>query len=90
MSSSSVDEKAATDEVFTTNFFESDAEFQKMVMRTTVRFNDRLDPEVLRASLAELVQRPTWRKFAGRFSLNVSSFSFFFPYHFSFSRRKLY
>lgn len=67
------EEKATDHQVFTTNFFENDTEFQKMIMRTTVRFNDRLDPEMLRSSLSELVQLPTWRKFAGRFSLNVSS-----------------
>ncbi|OAA74761.1 Chloramphenicol acetyltransferase-like domain protein [Akanthomyces lecanii RCEF 1005] len=64
------EEKAMDHQVFTTNFFENDAEFQKMIMRTTVRFNDRLDPEMLRSSLSELVQLPTWRKFAGRFSIN--------------------
>lgn len=60
-------------QVFSTNFFENDAKFQKMIMRTTVRFNDRLDPEMLRSSLSELVQLPSWSKFAGRFSLNLSS-----------------
>ncbi|KAJ3473630.1 hypothetical protein NLG97_g10208 [Lecanicillium saksenae] len=58
------------DEVFALNWLDASKEHAGMVVKTTLWFNDKLDPELLHSSLSQLIQKPTWRKFAGRVRRN--------------------
>jgi hypothetical protein len=66
--------RVPTDEVLPVFFFDDTPMLRNAIMCWTMRFNDVLDPEKLRQSLARLVSREDgWRKLRGRIRLNVSA-----------------
>lgn len=61
-----------TDTVLQVHYFDDTPLLRNSVQCLTLRFNDALDAEMLRASLSRLLERQGWRKLGGRIRLNVS------------------
>lgn len=58
-----------SDEVFPVHYFDDTFVNRKMIMCWTMKFDDVLDPEALRSSLARLLEIGDWRKLGGRLRL---------------------
>jgi len=61
-----------TDQVIAINSFDDNSVNSSIVLYFTLRFDDVLDPEKLRAAFEKLLNRDGWRKLGARLRLNVS------------------
>ena len=65
--------RVPSDEVIPVFFFDDTPFFRNAHGCCTLRFNDVLDATQLHAALARLLEIDGWRKFGGRFRLNVGT-----------------
>lgn len=68
-------ERVVTDHVVPVGFFDNTILFRTFVMYTLFVFDDVLDPERLRTSLEQVVNRPGWKKLGARLRRTVGSFA---------------
>ncbi|KAJ5619831.1 hypothetical protein N7510_003815 [Penicillium lagena] len=64
-------EKVPTDMIMPVHYFDDTTLLRNSVQCWSLRFNDVLDPEMLRASLSQLLEREGWCKLGGRIRLNT-------------------
>jgi len=64
--------KAEDDDIYPTTLFDDTKSMRDMILHWTFHFNDVLDAEKLRISLARLLEIGDWRKIGGRYRINVS------------------
>lgn len=64
-------ETVLTDIIMPVYYFDDTPLLRNIVQCWTLRFNDILDPDMLRRSLSQLIEREGWRKLGGRIRLNV-------------------
>ena len=62
-----------TDEVIPVHLFDDSAAARGIVLVSTYKFDDVLDPCKLHTSLSHLFQMEGWRRFGGRFRYRVSN-----------------
>lgn len=63
--------RVPTDRVVPVHYFDDTPLLRRSVNCWTLRFNDRLDADKLRAALAQVLNCDGWRKLGGRVRLNV-------------------
>jgi len=62
----------ADDDVLPVHTLDDTKTFRSIIITWTLCFNDVLDADRLRSSLAKLLENGDWRKLGGRLRLNVS------------------
>lgn len=67
-------ERVHTDTVVKLATLENSLMMRSMCMNWTFRFEEKLDVDMLRSSLEDLISKaPNWKKLGGRFRVNVST-----------------
>lgn len=64
-------ETVPTDRIMPVYYFDDTPLLRNIVQCLTLRFNDILDPDMLRSSLSRLIEQEGWSKLGGRIRLNV-------------------
>ncbi|ORY59544.1 uncharacterized protein BCR38DRAFT_412555 [Pseudomassariella vexata] len=59
-----------SDQVIPLCYFDDNADLRGMLLSVMLKFDDKLDPDKLKTSLEELLQRNGWRKLGARLRLN--------------------